>query len=246
MGGLSSMFNTHDIKITTEDKNEIKDIDDHDKPVDPVDQKKQDEKDKKKTIIKTEFGIEKIAVPVINKPFIVNVDEKNNKIYAYLFGECECSDDYGYFNSILDAIDEKVEVKLYIDSPGGDVATALYMAQAIRNTKAKVTAIAFGKVMSAATFLFDVCKNKVINDGSLFMFHDFSTGMYGKGSLIKEYIDITIKALKENENSLLSPNNKRIKQYLSPDELEKFTNSFDVYVPGIIIKERLNAGVEYV
>ena len=52
MGGLSSMFNTHDIKITTEDKNEIKDIDDHDKPVDPVDQKNKMKKIRKKLSLK--------------------------------------------------------------------------------------------------------------------------------------------------------------------------------------------------
>ena len=212
---------------------------------DPVADKKQEEKNKKTQIIKKDsFGIEKVAIPNQNKPFTISI--KDNKVYVYLFGMIFSCEEYVYLNSILNSANENTQVHVYIDSPGGEVTNAFYLAQALKNTKAKTIATACGKVMSAATMIFNACETKIINSFSLFMFHDFSTHMGGKGNIINQKLNMSIQALKLNENSLLSTKNVMLRKYLNKGELEKLDNSFDVYIPGVIIDRRLKMGVEYV
>ena len=241
MVGLPDVFNDLGISVENKTKDSI--------PVtpvsDPVVDKKQEEKNKQKqTIIKDQFGIEKLAIPSINKAFTVNI--KNNKVYVYLFGHCAQSEEYIYLNTILSVADENTEVEIHIDSPGGEVTNALHLSQALKNTKAKTTAIACGKVMSAATMIFNACRNKIINDYSLFMFHDFSTFMEGKGSLMYEKLKISNLALRENKNSLLSIQNVMLKKYLTKQEIDSFNNGIDVFIPGVLIDRRLKMGVDYV
>ena len=229
-------LNDFGLTISTEDATSVPD---------PVADKKQEEKNKKTQIIKKDsFGIEKVAIPNQNKPFSISV--KDNKVYVYVFGMIYTSEEYIYLNSILNAANENTEIEIYIDSVGGEVMNALYLAQALKNTKAKTTAIACGKVMSAATMIFNACQNKIIYSFSLFMFHDFSTGIGGKGNIMNQKLSMSIQALKLNEKSLLSSKNVMLRKYLNKGELEKFDNSFDVYIPGVIIDRRLKMGVEYV
>ena len=241
---LTDVLDDFDISTSNEDVNIIN-IEEVTSVPDIVEDKRQEEKNKLKQVIsKDSFGIEKISVPLIDKSFTVSV--KNNKVYVYFFGECMFSQEYVYLNTILSMADENAEVEVYIDSPGGDLINALYLSQSLKNTKAKTTAIACGKVMSAATMIFDACDNKVINEFSLFMFHDFSTGMFGKGAVMTEKLKLSSQALKENENSLLSTTGNPLRKYLNKKDLENFNIGIDIYIPGIEINRRLKMGVEYV
>lgn len=53
----------------------------------------------------------------------------------------------------LDAIDPKKEIKLYINSPGGSVTSAMAIYDTIQYTKADITTICVGQAASAAAVL---------------------------------------------------------------------------------------------
>ncbi len=53
----------------------------------------------------------------------------------------------------LDAIDPKKEIKLYINSPGGSVTSAMAIYDTIQYTKADITTICLGQAASAAAVL---------------------------------------------------------------------------------------------
>lgn len=66
---------------------------------------------------------------------------------------------------------ESDRVTLYINNPGGCVATTFQIINAMEDCEAQVTAIADGEIASAATFIFLAADHQIVKRNTNFMFH---------------------------------------------------------------------------
>ena len=99
-------------------------------------------------------------------------------------------------------------INLVINSDGGDVYEALGMIDYIQSLDVKVNTICRGRAMSAAALL--LCSEtgvRAASKHSTIMFHELSTGLYGKSSDMKanarhmeKLEDILLTIMTENSN----------------------------------------------
>lgn len=100
----------------------------------------------------------------------------------YLSGAITAPEDYvEWFDTIRNAT-ENDTVKIYINSQGGVVDTAIQFMRVLSETDAHVICSIEGSCMSAATMVFLCAQEFEITPFSLFMMHNYSGGMFGKGA----------------------------------------------------------------
>jgi ATP-dependent Clp protease protease subunit len=132
---------------------------------------------------------------------------------------------------LLHMRDEKTKsdpINIIINSDGGDVYEALGMVDFIQSLDVKVNTICRGRAMSAAALL--LCAGtgtRAASKNSTIMFHEISSGIYGKSSDMKANVQHTEK-LEEILISIITSNSKKDSNfwkerilkdyYLSPDE----------------------------
>ena len=122
--------------------------------------------------IKLPFGNDK---PVFSSP-------KSFTHQLHLKGPVGDQEDYiDWVRTIRGAGPDDV-IEFHINSPGGNVYTAIELLNAFQNTEAHVHVVMSGIVASAGTILMMVGDSFEINPWTSFMFHNYSGGMRGKGN----------------------------------------------------------------
>ena len=102
----------------------------------------------------------------------------------YLSGYIDEPQEYiEWFDTIRNATANDT-IKIYINSPGGAVDTAIQFMRVLSETDALVVCSVEGSCMSAATMIFLCAQEFEITPHSLFMFHNYSGGIFGKGGEI--------------------------------------------------------------
>lgn len=129
-------------------------------------------------------------------------------------------------------------IRFFCDSVGGSIMTAVSIANALQNTKAKVEKIAFGDVMSAATLIVDCKENTQIAKYSHFMYHMSSTGGLGNTTALietnQEILKYVIDYLK----------NAVAEEIITTDEFDLIVNKRqDVYITGPEMAKRLKKDI---
>jgi len=160
------------------------------------------------------------------------IDVESSTIY--LFGDIADGTLYDFTLKIKAIIHMRGEEKkndpinVVINSDGGDVYEALGMIDFMQSLNIKVNTICRGRAMSAAALL--LCAgtgNRVASKNSTIMFHEISSGIYGKSSDMKANVQHTEK-LEEILINIITSNSKQdslfwkdkiLKDYyLSPEE----------------------------
>lgn len=120
------------------------------------------------------FGFDDAKKPRQPKPI--------GHIYTfYLCGEITTPDDYvEWYETIRNASETDI-IKIHINSPGGNLFTAVQLMRVMAESSAKILASVEGACMSAATMIFLAADAFEISDNSMFMFHNYSGGTIGKG-----------------------------------------------------------------
>ena len=150
----------------------------------------------------------------------------------YLSGEIDSSDNYvEWFDTIRHAGESDV-VKIYINSPGGDLFTAIQFMRVLAETEATVIASVEGACMSAATMIFLCAEQFEVTPHSMFMFHNYSGGTFGKGG---EMIDQLQHERKWSEGLL----REVYADFLSEDEITSILDNRDIWLDGKEILARL-------
>lgn len=80
------------------------------------------------------------------------------------------------------------QVVIHINSVGGVLDTALQITGAMIESEASITCSVEGSCMSAATLIFLAADNFQVNEHSIFMLHNYSSGAYGKGGELFDQI----------------------------------------------------------
>jgi ATP-dependent Clp protease protease subunit len=99
----------------------------------------------------------------------------------YLNGTLGEADDYlDWFDTIRHA-NENDDIIIHINSPGGNLFTAIQLMNAMAESEATITAQVEGACMSAATMIMLCCDRFMLSPHAMFMFHNYSGGTIGKG-----------------------------------------------------------------
>ena len=152
----------------------------------------------------------------------------------YMFGDIGDGTLYDFILRVRAVLymrdDEKKNdpINIIINSDGGDVYEALGMIDYIQSLDIKVNTICRGRAMSAAALL--LCSGtgiRAVSKNSTIMFHEISSGIYGKSSDMKANVQHTEK-LEEILINIITANSKKDSSfwkdkilkdyYLSPEE----------------------------
>lgn len=99
----------------------------------------------------------------------------------YLSGEIESSENYIQWFDIIRHAGETDVIKIYINSPGGDVMTAIQFMRVLQETSANVVVSVEGICASASTMIMLSGESFEISEHTIFMIHNYSGGVFGKG-----------------------------------------------------------------
>lgn len=183
--------------------------------------------------------------PKLGNPLLdmLNVEKKQTTSFTdkaishlheyYLVGEIEEASKYTEWFNQMRHYPENDFVKIYINSCGGDLWSAIQFMRVIRECKAPVMVSVEGACMSAATIVFLMADEYEISAHSMFMFHNYSGGTIGKGG---EMID-QIKHERKWSESLLT---EIYSDFLNPEEIRSILDNKDIWMGGEEVVNRLN------
>jgi ATP-dependent protease ClpP protease subunit len=155
----------------------------------------------------------------------------------YLTGEIGSPDEYiEWFDAIRHA-SENDAIKIYINSFGGDLFTAIQFLRVLSDTAATVVCSVEGACMSAATMIFLSADHFEVTPHSIFMFHNYSGGTIGKGG---EMIDQLQHERKWSERLM-----KEIyKDFMSAEEIKSMLENKDIWMDGEDVVKRIEAKIK--
>ena len=155
----------------------------------------------------------------------------------YLSGDIESSEDYiDWFDTIRSANENDI-LKFYINSSGGDLFTAIQFMRVLSETAANIVVSVEGACMSAATLIFLHGHQFEVSPHSMFMFHNYSSGVVGKGGEMYDRLahekDWSEKLLREVYSD-----------FLTEKEITSILDNKDIWMDGDEVIKRLKKKVK--
>lgn len=161
---------------------------------------------------------------------------KGNLYEFYLSGEITEADCYVEWFDCIRNTTPNDTVKFYINSPGGDVYTAIQFLRVMGDCEADIIASVEGCCMSAATMIFLAADSFEVTPHSAFMFHDYSSGTFGKGG--EQYDQIQFERT-WSEQFLRAV----YKDFLTPAEIQSMLHNKDIWLTSDEVLQRLDSRV---
>lgn len=156
----------------------------------------------------------------------------------YLSGAIEAPEEYvDWFNTIRNA-GPNDSIKIYINSGGGIIDTALQFMRVMAETDATITCSVEGSCASAATMIFLAGHILEVTPHSIFIFHNYSGGTFGKGG---EMID-QLSFEREWSKRLL---HEVYDGFFNDDEIESMLHNKDIWMHADEVLERAKKCMEY-
>jgi len=138
-------------------------------------------------------------------------------------------DDISDFSTYSDFFEEMAlltdqdKVTIRINSGGGRIDVGHMIVQAIQSTKAYVSCVVAHASYSMASIIALAGDELTLLPHSLLMFHNYSTGMGGKGGELVQGILSSDEYIRNIMNDICTP-------FLSKDELRQIAHDRDIYV----------------
>jgi ATP-dependent protease ClpP protease subunit len=155
----------------------------------------------------------------------------------YLTGEIGEATDYISWFDIIRNAQPTDTIKIYINSPGGDLYTTLQFLRVMGETNATVTTSVEGACMSAATMIFLHGHQQEVTPHSLFMFHNYSAGVFGKGGEMYDQLQFERKW---SENFM----REVYAEFLTEEEIQSMMHNKDIWMDSEEVVKRLSAVAE--
>ena len=150
----------------------------------------------------------------------------------YLTGAvCDAEEYIEWFDIIRNASATDT-IRIYINSPGGDLFTTLQFLRVMSDTEATIVTSVEGACMSAATMIFLHGHVHEITPHSLFMFHNYRAGTFGKGGEMYDQLQFERKW---SENFMTAV----YKDFLTQDEIQSMLNNKDIWMTSEEVMIRL-------
>lgn len=128
-------------------------------------------------------------------------------------------------------------IEFHLNTPGGNVYTAIELLNAFATTEAHVHCVISGICASAGTILMAVGDSYEISPWASFMFHNYSGGMAGKGN------EMYAQMIYERDWSV---NFMRdiYEDILTPEEIDRLVDGADFWLTADDVGDRLAARLE--
>jgi ATP-dependent protease ClpP protease subunit len=150
----------------------------------------------------------------------------------YLSGPVLDAEEYVEWFDVIRNASEVDTVRIYINSPGGDLYTTLQFLRVMSDTSATVVTSVEGACMSAATMIFLHGHAHEITPHSLFMFHNYSAGTFGKGGEMYDQLQFE-RRWSENFMSAV------YKDFLTSEEISSMLHNKDIWMTSDEVAQRL-------
>lgn len=163
-------------------------------------------------------------VPTVNqKKLLTKVFLQKTFHHIWLNSEIDSADKYvDIFDCLMQATEGDV-VAIHINSPGGDLDTALQIIDAIESTPATTIAFLEGQACSAASMIAMVCENVEVSEYAYMMIHTFSQGVSGKFSDIQNSTDFHRKWWREVFEKLYA-------DFCTPEEIDRVLSGHELWL----------------
>jgi ATP-dependent Clp protease, protease subunit len=154
----------------------------------------------------------------------------------YLSGDIESPDEYlEWFDTIRNAGKNDV-VRIYINSYGGDLFTAIQFLRVLQDSEATIMVSVEGACMSAATLVFMCGHHFEVSEHSMFMFHNYSSGVVGKGGEMFDQLQHERVWSEKLMRDVYS-------DFLTEEEITSILENKDIWMDGEQVIERLKIKV---
>lgn len=128
-------------------------------------------------------------------------------------------------------------VYIHLNTPGGRLDTGIQIINAIADSAARIIGVLDSKAYSLGTLIFLACDEFVIHDNCLFMIHNYSGGMYGKGNEQQAELAATVKWFAKIADKYYYP-------FLSKEEIGRVLRGEDFWMDSDDVKKRLKQMVK--
>lgn len=150
----------------------------------------------------------------------------------YLCGDIESSDEYIEWFDIIRHAGPTDVIRIFINSYGGDMFTAIQFLRVLGETEATVIVSVEGACMSAATMIFMCGHQFEISEHSMFMFHNYSSGTFGKGGEMLDQLQHERAWSKKLWEDIY-------KDFLTAEEIKAMLENKDIWMDGEEVIRRL-------
>lgn len=154
---------------------------------------------------------------------VVPIITEKHHTDAYITDGIEEPASYNELCHLLKSAVRGDTVTLHLNTPGGMVDSAFMINDAIKASKAKVTAHLTGTVASAGTLITMACDNIIVSDHLSFMIHNYSAGMIGKGHEMKARQEFMDSSLNEAFKAFY-------RGFLSEEEMQSVIDGKDMWI----------------
>lgn len=83
-------------------------------------------------------------------------------------------------------VDKRKPIRIYINSPGGDLVVAMHLCDIIQASKTPIVAVGTGLVASAAFHIYIMCHERIAFENTVFLMHDGQLTVQNSGSKAKD------------------------------------------------------------
>jgi len=151
---------------------------------------------------------------------------------VYIDKEIEEPSEYRELISILFNATENDTVNMFINSPGGQLSSALAIVEGLKMTAAEVTAVIIGECHSAASIISMYCDRVAVLDSAHSMVHTASFGSMGSTGNVKSHTDFTVRQVEK----LL---HETYEGFLNKEELAKVKQGVELWFDADEIRSRM-------
>jgi len=173
-----------------------------------------------------------------DKPFINSTPLTSNRYDVFIDTDIGSPAAYRDLNFLLNTASEDDHFNLYINSPGGQLNTALMIIESLKVTEASTTAIIQGECHSAASMITMYCQEVHVLDSAHMLLHTATYGTVGNTSNVKAHTEFTTRQVEKLITDTYSG-------FLSQEEIEKVKLGVELWFDAEEIRERLEDRIEY-
>ena len=175
--------------------------------------------------------------PQVNQNQRVITKQALNIHEFYLVGEIESPEEYIEWFDIIRSAGENDIIKIYINSAGGDLFTAIQFLRVLSESSGNIVVSVEGMCASAATLIFLCGDQYEISEHSMFMFHNYSSAVIGKGG---EMFDQLVHQKAWSEKLLRDV----YSDFLTEKEISSILDNKDIWMDGEEVGKRLKKKIK--
>ena len=157
------------------------------------------------------------------QPYYITEYVTSRMFNVYLNREIMEPHKYSKLFDLLSSASPYDIIKIHINSPGGDMHTGSQLITHMQTSQAHIITILESSAMSLAPLILFAGDDIEISEHSIIMFHDYSTGEYGKGNEMVRSANAYCSYYK----SMLE---KYAKPFLTDKEIKDIVNGQDLYI----------------